>query len=71
MNIETSFEQFCELAERGNLVPVFKEVMADLLTPVSAFLRTTKDAEHAFLLESVEGGEQLARYSFWVKTLLW
>lgn len=64
MNIETSFEQFCELAERGNLVPVFKEVMADLLTPVSAFLRTTKDAEHAFLLESVEGGEQLARYSF-------
>ena len=64
MNIETSFEQFCELAERGNLVPVFKEVMADLLTPVSAFLRTTKDAEHAFLLESVEGGERLARYSF-------
>ena len=64
MTIETSFERFRELAEHGNFVPVFKEVMADLLTPVSAFLRTAKDAEHAFLLESVEGGEQVARYSF-------
>lgn len=64
MTIETSFEQFRELAQQGNFVPVFKEVMADLLTPVSAFLRIAKDAEHAFLLESVEGGEKLARYSF-------
>ena len=64
MTIETSFDQFRELAQQGNFVPVFKEVMADLLTPVSAFLRIAKDAEHAFLLESVEGGEKLARYSF-------
>ena len=64
MSIETSFEQFRELAQQGNFVPVFKEIMADLSTPVAAFLRIAKDAEHAFLLESVEGGERLARYSF-------
>ena len=60
----TSFEQFVDLAGRGTFVPVCKEMMADLLTPVSAFLRVAGHSDFAFLLESVEGGEQVARYSF-------
>src|SRR5512139_1881393 len=60
----TSFEEFKELAQRGTFVPVCKEIVADLLTPVSAFLKIAEDSDHAFLLESVEGGEQVARYSF-------
>ena len=52
------------MATQGTFVPVCKEVMADMLTPVSAFLKIAEDADHAFLLESVEGGERLARYSF-------
>jgi anthranilate synthase component 1 len=60
----TSFEEFEALARRGNVIPVWEEVPADLLTPVSAFLRISKGASYAFLLESVEGGEKLARYSF-------
>ena len=61
---QTSFEQFKELASRGTFVPVVKEVIADLLTPVSAFLKIAEHSEHAFLLESVEGGEHVGRYSF-------
>jgi anthranilate synthase component I len=60
----TTFEEFKELAQRGTFVPVYKEIVADLLTPVSAFLKIAEDSDHAFLLESVEGGEQVARYSF-------
>src|SRR5205809_4493239 len=60
----TSFEEFKELARRGTFVPVVKEVVADLLTPVSAFLKIAEDADCAFLLESVEGGEHVGRYSF-------
>ncbi|MEE2636794.1 MAG: anthranilate synthase component I [Acidobacteriota bacterium] len=60
----TSFETFRELASRGNFVPVCKEVRADLLTPLSAFLKVAEHADYAFLFESVEGGEHLARYSF-------
>ncbi len=54
-----------ELARRGdnNLAPVFRDIPADLETPVSAFLKVAR-GEHSFLLESVEGGERLARYSF-------
>ncbi|CDM65721.1 anthranilate/para-aminobenzoate synthase component I [Pyrinomonas methylaliphatogenes] len=59
-----SFEEFLQEAERGNVVPVVRTVLADLQTPVSAFLRIAADARHAFLLESVEGGERIARYSF-------
>jgi anthranilate synthase component I len=61
---QTTFDEFVELARRGTFVPVVKEIIADLLTPVSAFLKIAEDADHAFLLESVEGGEQVARYSF-------
>jgi anthranilate/para-aminobenzoate synthase component I len=46
------------------VIPVYKSVIADFLTPVSAFLKLEKDRPYAFLLESVEGGETLARYSF-------
>src|SRR5205809_1844075 len=60
----TSFEEFKELSRRGTFVPVVKEVVADLLTPVSAFLKIAEDADCAFLLESVEGGEHVGRYSF-------
>jgi anthranilate synthase component 1 len=51
------------LAGKGNVVPVYREVAADLETPVSAYLKVAR-GEHSFLLESVEGGERLARYSF-------
>ena len=61
---ETSFEQFQSLAKSGTLVPVCREVVADTLTPVSAFLRVAADSERSFLFESVVGGERLARYSF-------
>src|SRR5512141_2578519 len=61
---QTTFEEFVELARRGTFVPVWKEIMADLLTPVSAFLKIAEHSDYAFLLESVEGGEQVARYSF-------
>jgi len=60
----TTFEEFRELAQRGTFVPVYKEIVADLLTPVSAFLKIAEHSDYAFLLESVEGGEQVGRYSF-------
>jgi anthranilate synthase component 1 len=59
-----TFEEFEREAARGNVVPVVRAVLADLQTPVSAFLRVAGGASHAFLLESVEGGERIARYSF-------
>ena len=52
-----------QLKKYGNLVPVYYEIMADLETPVSAYLKVAR-GNHSFLLESVEGGERLARYSF-------
>ena len=60
----TTFEEFKELAQRGTFVPVYKEIVADMLTPVSAFLKIAEHSDYAFLLESVEGGEQVGRYSF-------
>src|SRR5215210_1385413 len=59
-----SFEEFEREAGRGNVVPVVRSVLADLQTPVGAFLRVAAHARYAFLLESVEGGERVARYSF-------
>jgi len=58
-----SLKEFLELSNRGNIIPVYKEISADLDTPVSAFLKIKKD-DYAFLLESVEGQEKIARYSF-------
>jgi len=58
-----SLEEFTGMAKRGNLIPVFREIMADMETPVSAF-RNIDRGGPAFLLESVEGGEKWGRYSF-------
>jgi anthranilate synthase component 1 len=54
---------FLELARQGNLVPVFREILADTETPVSAYLKIAR-GRHGFLLESMQGGEKWARYSF-------
>jgi len=59
-----TFDEFIAETKKGNVVPVVRSVLADLHTPVSAFMRVCSDAEQSFLLESVEGGERLARYSF-------
>jgi anthranilate synthase component 1 len=60
----STFEDFEREAQSGNVVPVVRSVLADLQTPVGAFLRIARDAPYAFLLESIEGGERVARYSF-------
>ncbi|WP_306533736.1 anthranilate synthase component I [Geobacter sp.] len=57
------FETFRSLASQGNLIPVCREIMADMDTPVSAF-RKIDDGPYSFLLESIEGGEKWGRYSF-------
>ncbi|NCP02006.1 MAG: anthranilate synthase component I, partial [Deltaproteobacteria bacterium] len=54
---------FTALATQGNLIPIYREILADMETPVSAF-RKIDDSQTAFLLESIEGGEKWARYSF-------
>ena len=54
---------FYTLAEKGNLIPVYREIMADMDTPVSAF-RKLDDGRFSYLLESIEGGEKWGRYSF-------
>ena len=58
------FEEFQRDAARGNVVAVTRSILADLQTPLGAFMRIAGDASHAFLLESIEGGERVARYSF-------
>jgi anthranilate synthase component I len=62
--MQPELKEIQRLREHGNVIPVYKSVIADFLTPVSAFLKLEKDRPYAFLLESVEGGETLARYSF-------
>ncbi|HEV2707100.1 MAG TPA: anthranilate synthase component I [Pyrinomonadaceae bacterium] len=59
-----TFEEFERETARGNVVPVVRTVLADLQTPVGAFLRVAGQEPYACLLESVEGGERVARYSF-------
>jgi anthranilate synthase component 1 len=58
-----SFQEFKELSKRGNLIPVYREILADEETPVTALLKIRK-RPYAFLLESVEGGEKWGRYTF-------
>ena len=62
--IQPSFTEFQRLAKQGNLIPVYEVLPADLLTPVGAYLRLAQNSRYAFLLESVEGGEKIARYTF-------
>jgi anthranilate synthase component I len=63
MNIHPTREAFVSLAAQGNVIPVYTDLMADFETPVSAYAKL-KEAGPSFLLESVEGGENLSRYSF-------
>lgn len=62
--LQPDFKEFSRLAREATLVPVVKSVSADLLTPVSAFLAIAQKESHAFLLESVERGETIGRYTF-------
>lgn len=61
--IYPTYKEFCRLAKQGNLIPVYQELLMDLETPLSFFKRLERD-RYAFLLESVEGSERWARYSF-------
>jgi anthranilate synthase component 1 len=63
INVRPSLDEVRAAASRGNLVPVYREINADLETPVSAYLKVARPP-YSFLLESVEGGERVARYSF-------
>ena len=58
-----NFNEFRKLSRHGNLIPVYREIFADMETPVSA-CKKLNTVDHCFLLESVEGGEKWARYSF-------
>src|SRR5919205_2180116 len=61
--IKPTLQEFFKLAKQGNLIPVEQELLMDLETPLSFFKRLERD-RYAFLLESVEGSERWARYSF-------
>ena len=58
-----TLEQVKDMIDLGNLVPVYRSINADLETPVSAYLKVAR-GPYSFLLESVEGGERISRYSF-------
>jgi len=57
-----TFNEFRELSKKGNVIPVYRQLFADTLTPVSAFQKVS-ETDYAFLLESADGGEKIARYS--------
>jgi len=59
-----SKENFLKLSKKGNLIPVYREILGDLDTPVSAYFKIAHGAPYSFLLESVEGEAKVARYSF-------
>src|SRR5271170_3894197 len=62
--IRPDYKEFLRLSRTATLIPVAKSISADLLTPVSAFLAVAEEEPDAFLLESVEGGEKIGRYTF-------
>ena len=62
--LRPDYKEFSRIARESTLVPVVKSITADLLTPVSAFLAVAANEPYAFLLESVERGEQIGRYTF-------
>ncbi len=62
--VQPARKEFLALAKKHTLVPVYRTLTADLETPVSAFLRAAWPERECFLLESVEGGEQVGRYTF-------
>src|ERR1017187_5041250 len=62
--ITPSFPEFVRQSKRHNLIPLRREIVVDRVTPVSVYEQLQKGEPHAFLLESVEGGERFGRYSF-------
>ena len=62
--IRPGLDEYRQLCGQGNVVPVYREILADTDTPVSAYLKIRREGGYSFLLESVEGGERAARYSF-------
>lgn len=63
MKIKPEYSEFKQMAQAGNLIPVYQEFLADTETPVSAYLKL-KDESYSYLLESAEGGKHWGRYSF-------
>jgi len=61
--LKPTLKEFKEKSKQGNLIPVYKEILADLDTPVSAYMKMS-GGDYSFLLESIEGGEKWARYCF-------
>ena len=64
MTIHPTREEFKRLAAEYSVIPVWRELLADMTTPVAAFARLTRDGEPGFLFESVEHGERWGRWSF-------
>ncbi len=67
MNCYPSEKEFLKLSRKGNLIPVYQDILGDLETPVSAYLKISQKAKYSFLLESVEGEEKVAHFSFLAK----
>jgi len=63
LKTKPSFSEFKQMAEQGDIIPVYEEFLADIETPVSAYLKI-RDKRFSYLLESAEGGERWGRYSF-------
>lgn len=59
-----SFDEFKKLIPKGNVIPLFDDVLADTETPVSVYMKIRDESPYSFLLESIEGGEKISRYSF-------
>ena len=59
-----NFKEFSDLAKKHKTIPVYKRVMADLLTPISVYMKLKKKSDYSFIFESVEHGNQYGRYSF-------
>ncbi|HPX42169.1 MAG TPA: anthranilate synthase component I, partial [Candidatus Hydrogenedentes bacterium] len=59
-----SLDEFRQIARQGAIVPVYKEILADVETPVTAYIKLAKNQRYSFLLESVEQADRLGRYSF-------
>ena len=67
MNLKIlSYKEIKEISSDCNVIPVCKPILADIETPVSIWKKLYSSEKHSFLLESVSGGETVARYSFWV-----
>lgn len=66
MLLKPTLEEVTQLVQegKGNTIPIYAELEADFLTPVSAYLKVADRCEYSFLFESVEGGENIGRYSF-------